>query len=67
MQADRHVGPGQATAEHVRLSFDVADSQRALSDEASPELGQKTHLIVLHGNPCSLQVPMPITNAVSEV
>src|SRR6476660_2258434 len=67
VQTDSDVWSGQLVAEYVGFAVGVANSQCALAYEAPQAIGQKTHLIVLHGSPGGLQVPMPITDAVAEV
>jgi hypothetical protein len=37
----------------MHLAVGVADSQRALADEALKQLGQQTHVVVLRGRPKS--------------
>src|SRR6476659_7614200 len=53
VQTDSDVRSGQPVAEYVGFAVGVANSQCALTYEASEEVGQKTHLIVLHGSPCA--------------
>ena len=54
MEVDGDVGPGQAFAEDMDLAVGVADSQGALADEASKQIGQQQHVAVLRGRRKSL-------------
>ena len=54
MEVDGDVGPGQAFAEDMDLALGVANSQGALADEASKQIGQQTHVAVLRGRRKSL-------------
>ena len=51
VQTDSDVRSGQPVAEYVGFAVGVANSQCALAYEAPQEIRQKTHLVVLHGNP----------------
>src|SRR6476646_9279466 len=48
VQTDSDGRSGQPVAEYVGFAVGVANSQRALAYEAPQEIGQKTHLVVLH-------------------
>jgi hypothetical protein len=54
VEADGDVGPGQEFAENMDLVVGVADSQGALADEASKQIGQQQHVAVLRGRRKSL-------------